>query len=63
MDAYSNILYVKECFAALSFLAHQAVLTDLGVRGGVGAHSLRFMMYSVYTAARADRNALRRPSM
>jgi len=28
MDTYSNILYVKECFAALSFLAHQAVLTD-----------------------------------
>lgn len=28
MDVYSNILYVKECFAALSFLAHKSVLTD-----------------------------------
>lgn len=28
MDTYSNILYVKECFAALSHLAHKAVLTD-----------------------------------
>lgn len=28
MDTYSNILYVKECFAALSHLAHRAVLTD-----------------------------------
>ncbi|CAM6083310.1 unnamed protein product [Calypogeia fissa] len=28
LDTYSNILYVKECFAALSFLAHKAVLTD-----------------------------------
>ncbi|EFJ14516.1 hypothetical protein SELMODRAFT_268860 [Selaginella moellendorffii] len=28
MDMYSNILYVKECFAALSHLAHKAVLTD-----------------------------------
>ncbi|CAM6019838.1 unnamed protein product [Sphagnum balticum] len=28
MDTYSNILYVKECFAALSHLAHKSVLTD-----------------------------------
>eukprot|EP00249_Psilotum_nudum_P012993 c24091_g1_i3 orf=588-2054(-) len=28
MDTYSNILYVKECFAPLSHLAHRAVLTD-----------------------------------
>ncbi|KAJ7534809.1 hypothetical protein O6H91_12G004500 [Diphasiastrum complanatum] len=28
MDTYSNILYVKECYAALSHLAHKAVLTD-----------------------------------
>jgi len=28
MDNYSNILYVKECFSALSFVAHKAVLTD-----------------------------------
>jgi anaphase-promoting complex subunit 8 len=28
MDIYSNILYVKECFAALSHLAHKSVLTD-----------------------------------
>jgi anaphase-promoting complex subunit 8 len=28
MDTYSNILYVKECFAALSHLAHKAILTD-----------------------------------
>lgn len=27
-DTYSNILFVKECFAALSHLAHKAVLTD-----------------------------------
>lgn len=28
LDIYSNILYVKECFSALSYLAHKAVLTD-----------------------------------
>ena len=28
MDIYSNILYVKEAYAALSHLAHHAVLTD-----------------------------------
>ncbi|GBG64532.1 hypothetical protein CBR_g45228 [Chara braunii] len=28
MDIYSNILYVKEAFSALSYLAHKAVLTD-----------------------------------
>uniref|UniRef100_A0A061QKZ3 Anaphase-promoting complex subunit 8 n=1 Tax=Tetraselmis sp. GSL018 TaxID=582737 RepID=A0A061QKZ3_9CHLO len=28
MDIYSNILYVKECFAPLSHLAHRASLTD-----------------------------------
>lgn len=28
MDTYSNILYVKECFAALSHLAHKSVLTE-----------------------------------
>ena len=28
MDIYSNILYVKEAFAALSHLAHRASITD-----------------------------------
>ena len=28
MDTYSNILYVKECKAELSFLAHRAVRND-----------------------------------
>ena len=28
MDTYSNILYMKEDFAALSHLAHKAVLVD-----------------------------------
>jgi len=28
MDMYSNILYVKECFVELSFLAHRTSLTD-----------------------------------
>ena len=27
-DTYSNILYVKESFAQLSYLAHKAALTD-----------------------------------
>lgn len=28
MDIYSNLLYAKECFSALSFLAHKVFLTD-----------------------------------
>ncbi|URD83175.1 Anaphase-promoting complex subunit [Musa troglodytarum] len=28
MDIYSNLLYAKECFSALSFLAHRVFLTD-----------------------------------
>jgi anaphase-promoting complex subunit 8 len=28
MDTYSNILYVKECKAELSFLAHSAIKND-----------------------------------
>lgn len=28
MDMYSNVLYSKECFSALSFLAHRVFLTD-----------------------------------
>ncbi|ONK80372.1 uncharacterized protein A4U43_C01F16960 [Asparagus officinalis] len=28
MDIYSNILYAKECFSSLSFLAHRVFLTD-----------------------------------
>ncbi|KAM6598170.1 hypothetical protein CsatA_008694 [Cannabis sativa] len=28
MDMYSNVLYAKECFAALSFLAHRVFMTD-----------------------------------
>ena len=27
-DTYSNVLYVKESFAKLSYLAHKAALTD-----------------------------------
>ncbi|KAL6583875.1 anaphase-promoting complex component apc8 [Orobanche minor] len=28
MDMYSNVLYAKECFSALSYLAHRVFLTD-----------------------------------
>ncbi|KAL6997233.1 anaphase-promoting complex component apc8 [Sarracenia purpurea var. burkii] len=28
MDMYSNVLYAKECFSALSYLAHRVILTD-----------------------------------
>ncbi|GKV14227.1 hypothetical protein SLEP1_g25129 [Rubroshorea leprosula] len=28
MDVYSNVLYTKECFSALSYLAHRVILTD-----------------------------------
>ncbi|KAJ6809754.1 anaphase-promoting complex subunit 8 [Iris pallida] len=28
MDIYSNLLYAKECFSSLSFLAHRVFLTD-----------------------------------
>ncbi|XP_058084828.1 anaphase-promoting complex subunit 8 [Magnolia sinica] len=28
MDIYSNVLYAKECFSALSYLAHRVFLTD-----------------------------------
>lgn len=28
MDMYSNVLYAKECFPALSYLAHRAFMTD-----------------------------------
>ncbi|KAG1362283.1 anaphase-promoting complex subunit 8 [Cocos nucifera] len=28
MDVYSNLLYAKECFSALSFLTHKVFLTD-----------------------------------
>lgn len=28
MDMYSNVLYAKECFSGLSYLAHQVFLTD-----------------------------------
>ncbi|MED6185362.1 anaphase-promoting complex component apc8 [Stylosanthes scabra] len=28
MDMYSNVLYAKECFSALSFLAHRVFMTD-----------------------------------
>ncbi|GJU27870.1 anaphase-promoting complex subunit 8 [Tanacetum coccineum] len=28
MDMYSNVLYSKECFSALSYLAHQVFMTD-----------------------------------
>ncbi|XP_048229235.1 anaphase-promoting complex subunit 8 isoform X2 [Ricinus communis] len=28
MDMYSNVLYAKECFAALSYLAHRVFMTD-----------------------------------
>lgn len=28
MDIYSNLLYAKECFSALSFLAHRVFMTD-----------------------------------
>ncbi|KAI4336082.1 hypothetical protein L6164_014656 [Bauhinia variegata] len=28
MDIYSNVLYAKECFAALSYLAHRVFMTD-----------------------------------
>ncbi|KAK1305406.1 Anaphase-promoting complex subunit 8 [Acorus calamus] len=28
MDVYSNLLYAKECFSALSYLAHRVFLTD-----------------------------------
>ncbi|KAL3740510.1 hypothetical protein ACJRO7_021742 [Eucalyptus globulus] len=28
MDMYSNVLYAKECFSALSFLAHRVFVTD-----------------------------------
>ncbi|GLU12247.1 hypothetical protein SLE2022_289430 [Rubroshorea leprosula] len=28
MDVYSNVLCTKECFSALSYLAHRVILTD-----------------------------------
>lgn len=28
MDTYSNVLYTKECFSALSYLAHRVIMTD-----------------------------------
>lgn len=28
MDTYSNVLYSKECFSALSYLAHRVIMTD-----------------------------------
>ncbi|KAK3225632.1 hypothetical protein Dsin_005494 [Dipteronia sinensis] len=28
MDMYSNVLYAKECFSALSYLAHRVFMTD-----------------------------------
>lgn len=28
MDVYSNVLYTKECFSALSYLAHRVFMTD-----------------------------------
>jgi|AntAceMinimDraft_1070359.scaffolds.fasta_scaffold21774_1 anaphase-promoting complex subunit 8 len=65
MDTYSNILYVKEASAKLSFLAHSAVLTDKVGRSpgsnAPSAPSLPWRVACVLCAVRcAERSATRR---
>ena len=47
MDIYSNILYVKEAYAALSHLAHHAILTDKYVVCPFYSLSLSLPIFSI----------------